>query len=297
MNKILIGFLNAVIRIATPLILGGMGEMLIEKVGILNLGIEGTMLLGAFFGFLLSFVSHSPFLGLLAAMMVGSLSALALGSLVVGLNRRQHVSGIGLTILTMALSAYFFRVTFGLPPSPPQAETFKYLEWPGILRQYPLTYAALVIALVLKLALDFTPFGLRLKAAGEDPEALESSGVSVARTRYLALAIGGALIGAAGAFLSISQLGYFTPDIVSGRGWVCLALVTFGNFKPMGVIVGALLFAAVEAAQIRLQTLGVRIPSDIFSLTPYLLTVLFLALGKRTQVPKAFGKPYEGKEG
>ena len=296
MREALVGFFAATLRISTPLLLGGLGEMVIEKSGVLNLGIEGTMLLSAFTGFLTIHFTHSPWPGLLIAMLTGVLMGLLLGGLTVSLGLRQHVCGLGITILATALALYLYRVVFGTPPIPPRTETFQPLELGGIFRQYLLTYIAFALVGLLHFLFTKTPFGLRLKAVGANPKALDAAGVSVHLLRYKALALGGALIGAGGAFLSTAQLGFFQEGIVSGRGWVALALVTFGNWNPSGVLAGALLFSGIEAAQMRTQTLGVNLPHEIFSLAPYLLTVLALAFLRRRKAPLALLEPYPKRE-
>lgn len=288
----LIGFLNATLRISTPLLLGGVGETVIEKSGVLNLGIEGTMLLSAFTGFVVTYWTRSPWLGLLAGVLTGALVGLLMGVLVVRWGLQQHVCGLGVTLLTTALALYSYRLVFGAPPSPPRVETFPLLELGGIWRQYPLTYIAFALVALSQVVITSTPFGLRLRAAGESPEALEAAGIDACRMRCKALVIGSALIGTGGAFLSIAQLGFFTEGIVSGRGWVCLALVIFGNWTPLGLLAGALLFAGIEAGQIRIQTLGINLPHEIFSLLPYLITVITLAFLKHRQAPQALLKPY-----
>lgn len=298
----LVGLLAATIRVATPLIFGGLGEIITERSGVLNLGIEGTMLLGALMGFLVAYFTESLWLGILAAAGVGMVLGFLMGILTVSLGLNQHVSGLGLTLLASGLALFVFRLAFGEPSVPPQVEPLGYINvpffnhWPivnPITRQYPLTYLALLLIPIAHILMFFTPFGLQLRAVGELPEAVDTCGVNVYRIRYITLIVGGGLMGVGGAFLSVAQLGAFTYGIVAGRGWVCIALVIFGNWTPAGVMLGALLFGGVEALQLRLQTVGFDIPHQIFLALPYVVTIAALAFTRRkTSGPAALLKPY-----
>lgn len=299
-TALLIGLIAATFRIATPLILGGLGETLIEKSGILNLGIEGTMLLGAFSAFLATYFVGDPWLGLVAAVLVGAILGLLMGGLTVSLGLQQHVSGLGVTMLASGLALFAFRLIFGEPQVPPQIETLGYKQIAATLpiigtitKQSPLTYLAFFLVPVIHIVVFQTPFGLRLRAVGELPAAAENAGISVHKTRYKTLIIGSALIALGGAFLSVAQLGAFTYGIVSGRGWVCIALVVFGNWKPIKIFLGALLYASVEALQLRLQTLGFNIPYQIFLALPYIVTIAALVAAQtKAAYPAAFLQPF-----
>ncbi|NOX62645.1 MAG: ABC transporter permease [Chloroflexi bacterium] len=303
----LVGVLAATLRVATPLVWASIGEVYTERAGILNLGIEGTMFLGAFVGFAVAArASDAGFggylwLGLLAAMAAGVLMALLMGLLSVTLGVNQHVSGLGVTLLGIALSLFGFRLVFGESSVLPSVEPFGQFSIFGdlpivgqVFKQYLLTYIAfLILVPVAWWVLYRSSFGLNVRAVGENPEAADAAGVDVYRTRYAALAIGGALMAVGGAFLSLAQLGAFSPGIIAGRGWVCIALVIFARWDPVRATLGALLFGAVFALQLRLQTLGFDLPFEAFLALPYLVTILALAIaGRNAPYPGAYLKPY-----
>ena len=300
MDTFIIGLLAATLRVATPLILGTMGELFCERAGILNLGIEGTMLLGAFVGLVVASASGSLWLGLLMAIVSGILAGLLLGLLTVRMGVNQHVSGLGLTLLLTGLSYFGYRIVIGQRsvqhsiPTFPQFSLFGDLPVLGpIFQQYPLTYIAILLVPVVWWLLYRSSFGLQIRSAGENPEATDAAGVNVFRVRYLALVIGGGLMGAAGAFLSLAQLGSFTFGIINGRGWVCIALIIFANWEPVKVLWGALLFGGVSALQLRLQSTGIRLPYELFLALPYLVTIAALAIaGRNASAPAALLKPY-----
>jgi len=290
----------AALRVATPILLAALGEMLVERAGILNLGIEGIMLFSAFTGFVAAQFSGSLWVGVLAAIATGVLLSALMGLLSVTFGLNQHVSGLGITLLGSGLALYFFRLAYGGASTPPALQR-SFQQWdvlPGtllgtLLGQYWLTYLALLLVPLLAWVLTRTSFGLRLHAVGENPEAVDVAGVNVYRVRYLALLAGGALMGLGGAFLSLAQLGAFTHGIVNGRGWVAIAIVIFGNWRPVRVLLGALLFGFVQALQLRLQAEGVPVPYELLLALPYLVTILVLALtGRNANYPAALLKPY-----
>lgn len=303
--EFLIVLAAAALRVATPILLAALGEMLAERAGVLNLGIEGTMLLAAFVGFVAAHQSGSLWVGLAAAVVTGALMGALMALLSVTLGLNQHVSGLGITLLGGGLALYFFRLLYGGASTPPSlGQSFGQLSvLPGttlapLLSQYGLTYFALLLVPVLALVLRRTAFGLRLHASGENPEAVDIAGVNVYRVRYQALVLGGALMGLAGAFLTLAQLGAFTHGVVNGRGWVAIAIVIFGNWRPVRILLGALLFGFVQALQLRLQAEGVALPYEILLALPYLVTILVLALaGRNASYPAALLKPYRREGG
>ncbi len=298
--EFLIVLTAAALRVATPILLAALGEMLAERAGILNLGIEGIMLFSAFTGFIAAQRSGSLWLGVAAAVATGVVLSALMGLLSVTFGLNQHVSGLGITLLGSGLALYFFRLAYGGASTPPALDR-SFEQWdvlPGtllgtLLGQYWLTYFALLLVPLLAWLLARTSFGLRLHAVGENPEAVDVAGVNVYRVRYLALMAGGALMGLGGAFLSLAQLGAFTHGIVNGRGWVAIAIVIFGNWRPVRVLLGALLFGFVQALQLRLQAEGVPVPYELLLALPYLVTILVLALtGRNANYPAALLKPY-----
>ena len=300
MDTFLIGLVAATLRVATPLVFGTLGELFCERAGILNLGIEGTMFVGAFVGFAAAYLTGSLWLGLLAALIAGVLSGLLMGLLTVKLGVNQHVSGLGMTLLLTGLSLFGYRLLTGARTSQlsidpfPQIRLFGDLPVLGtIFEQYLLTYIAILLVPLVWWLLYRSNFGLKIRAAGENPEATDAAGVNVFRIRYLALAIGGGLMAVGGSFLSLAQLGSFIFGIVNGRGWVCIALIIFANWEPVRVLWGALLFGGVSALQLRLQSQGFKLPYELFLALPYLVTILALALaGRNATAPSALLKPY-----
>ncbi len=302
-QTLIIGLLAATLRIATPILLAGLGEVFAERAGVLNLGIEGIMLMGAIFGFIAAYLSGSLWVGLLVAMMVGLLAGLLMGLLAVTLGLNQHVSGLGVTLLASGLALFSFRVMFKGTSSAPTIAPFQQLSLPGlgllapIFEQYGLTYFAFLLVPAVWWVLHRTIFGLWIRAVGENPEAADTAGGNVALVRYAALAIGGVLMGLGGAFLSLAQLGSATFGIVAGRGWVAIALVIFGNWQPEKVLLGALLFGGVEALQLRLRAVGLQVPYQFLLSLPYLVTILALAIaGRNAAYPAALLKPYKREE-
>lgn len=299
MDSILVLF-GAMLRIATPILFGALGETLIERAGILNLGIEGTMLLAAFSGFVAAQITGSLWIGLLAGALIGVLLCLLMGLLSVTLGLNQHVSGLGITLLATGIALFAFRILYGGASTPPALETsFQPLNpFPNtilapVFEQHWLTYLAFLTVPVVTWLLNRTTFGLRLRAVGENPEAADTAGISVYQMRYQALILGGVLIGLGGAFLSLAQIGAFTHGIINGRGWVAIAVVIFGNWQPSRVLAGTLLFSGVQALQLRLQAAGVALPYELLLALPYLLVIAAIALvGRNISVPGALLKPY-----
>jgi simple sugar transport system permease protein len=241
--------------------------------------------------------------GLLAAMVVGLLAGLLMGWLAVTLGLNQHVSGLGVTLLTSGIALFFFRLLFKGTANPPKIAPFQQLSLPGlgvlapILEQYGLTYFAFLLVPLAWWVLHRTTFGLWIRSVGENPQAADTAGVNVAGVRYAALAISGVLMGLGGSFLSLAQLGTATFGIVAGRGWVAIALVIFGNWQPGRVLLGALLFGGVEALQLRLRAVGVNVPYQLLLSLPYLATIAALALaGRNAAYPAALLKPYKREE-
>jgi general nucleoside transport system permease protein len=300
MIEALPAIVGATLRMMTPILFAGLGETIVERSGILNLGIEGTMLLSAFSGFVAAQLSGSLYVGLLAAILTGVLLSLLMGVLTVSLGLNQHVSGLGITLLASGLALFAFRLMYGGASTPPSLDE-RFLEinlFPNspvepIFSQYGLTFFALLLVPLIGWMLNRTTLGLRMRAVGENPEAADMAGINVYRVRYVALVMGGALMGLGGAFLSLATVGSFTHGLISGRGWVAIAIVIFGNWQPVKVLGGALLFTGMQALQQRLQLAGVPLPYEALLALPYLLTIVALALaGRNASYPAALLKPY-----
>ncbi|MDR3372610.1 MAG: ABC transporter permease [Ancalomicrobiaceae bacterium] len=304
-----VGFLAALIRIATPLMLATLGEMLSERAGVLNLGIEGIMLIGAMAGFCVAYFSGSLWLGVGAAVLAGMVLAALHALLTVSFGLSQHVSGIGVTLLSTGLAFFIYRLVFGQPSQPPSVPPFQTVPIPGlsaipvigtaVFNQYILVYVAMLLVPVMAFILTHTPWGLSVRMVGENPHAAESAGVSVAVKRWQAVVIGGGLMGAAGAFLSLAQFNAFTFGVINGRGWVAIALVVFGQWRPWRCAGGALMFAFIDALQLRLQAsnLGQHVPYETFLILPFLLTIVAMASVSRNAIaPAALLKPFRKEE-
>jgi ABC-type uncharacterized transport system permease subunit len=228
-------FWVAVLRIATPLILGTLGVLLCERAGVLNLGIEGIMVAGAFTGWLAVYSGGSLWLGVGVAALTGAVLGLLHAFLTVSLALSQHVSGLGITLLATALSYYGYRVSFPKVSTPPTITPFAEMGWlpvPILAQQTAMTLLALLAVPLLAYVLFKTPVGLALRMVGENPQAAEGQGVSVAQVRTGAIVAGSALMGVAGAFLTLSAFNAFFFNMVNGRGWICVALVVFASWRP-----------------------------------------------------------------
>ena len=303
-----VGFFAAVLRIATPLLFATLGEMFSERAGVLNLGIEGIMLLSAMTGFSAAYFSGSLWLGIAAAAATGIALGALMGLLTVTLGLSQHVSGIGVTLLASGLAFFFYRLIFGQPSVPPSVVSFHPLSipilsgipaiGPVLFDQFTLVYIGFLLVPLAAFLLYRTPWGLALRTVGENPHAAASAGVSVSGMRYQALLLGGALMGVAGAFLALAQFNAFTFGVISGRGWVCIALVVFGQWSPWRSALGALLFAFIDALQLRLQAgSAIALPYQVFLMLPFLLTIVAMALVSRNvRAPAALLTPFRKEE-
>lgn len=291
----------AVLRIATPLLFGTLGVLLCERAGVLNLGIEGIMVAGAFTGWLAVYLGLPLWAGVAVAALTGAAFGALHAFLTVGLALSQHVSGLGITLLATSLSAYAYRVSFPKVNTPPTVKPFAPMEGLGIpilSAQTPLTLLALLLVPAIAWLLYRTPAGLALRMVGENPQAAESQGVSVLAARSVAVIGGSALMGVGGAFLTLSAFDAFFFNMVNGRGWICVALVVFASWRPGKALLGALLFAFFDALQLRLQQSGAAVlPYQVYLMLPYALSILALVLvARRAAYPQALMKPYRKGE-
>jgi len=294
-------FWVAVLRIATPLILGTLGVLLCERAGVLNLGIEGIMVAGALTGWLAVYSGLPLWAGVAVAALCGALLGLLHAFLTVGLALSQHVSGLGITLLATALSYYGYRVSFPKVSTPPTITPFAEMSWlplPILAQQTALTLLALLAVPVTAYVLFKTPVGLALRMVGENPQAAEGQGVSVARVRTGAIVAGSALMGVAGAFLTLSAFNAFFFNMVNGRGWICVALVVFASWRPGKALLGALLFAFFDALQLRLQQMSdAALPYQLYLMLPYVLSIVALILvARKASYPQALMNPYRKGE-
>ena len=298
-----IGFLAATVRVATPLILATLGETFSERSGVLNLGIEGIMMFGAFAGFITVFLTKNLWLGVTLATLSGLLFGLFMAFLTVTLGLNQHVSGLGITIFATGLAYYLYRAIIGSPTVPPTITPFATISIPllskipiigqVLFNQTIITYFALIAVPISGYLLFKTNFGLSIRSVGENPEAADAVGVNVYKTRYTSLMIAGALMGLSGAFFTLAEFNMFLYDIVGGRGWVSIALVIFANWVPAKVFWGALLFGGIDAMGLRLQGTSISVPFQVYLMLPYVLTILVLILtARKASAPSALLKPY-----
>lgn len=298
-----VGFLAATLRVATPLILATLGETFSERSGVLNLGIEGIMMFGAFSGFIIVYLTKSLWFGVLIATLSGMLFGIFMAFLTVTLGLNQHVSGLGITIFATGLTYYFYRAIIGSPTVPPTINSFNTIAipllskipilGPVLFNQTIITYFALIAVPFAGYILFRTNFGLSIRSVGENPEAADAVGINVYRTRYASLIIAGGLMGLSGAFFTLAEFNMFLYDIVAGNGWVSIALVIFANWIPSKVFLGALLFGGVEAIGLRLQGTSIAIPFQVYLMLPYVATIIVLvATARKASAPSALLKPY-----
>ena len=297
------GTFAATLRMATPLILGGIGATLSERCGILNLGIEGTMLMGAFGAAMVSLLTGSPVLGVLGGIVLGSLMGLLHAFMCIRFKASQTVIGTGINIMAMGITPLLLQAYHGNPGSTPPVPALSSITLPLISKipvigpiigtHSPLTYIALILVPISSFFLFKTRIGLRIRAVGEYPRAADTAGVNVFGLQYLSLALCGALVGMAGAYLSLCQVAMFVKNMTAGRGFMAMAAMIFGKWKPIGVLGAALLFGFSDGLQMAIQSAGWPIPTDFLLAVPYVLTIIVLAgfVGKAVG-PSQVGKPY-----
>jgi general nucleoside transport system permease protein len=300
-TAVFVGILASGIRLATPYLFAAIGETFGQRSGVLNLGVDGQMLLGAFAAFYVVYVTENLWLGLLAAIIVGALMGLAMAFVTVNLQAQQGISGIGFYLFGLGMSDLLFKMLVGTVET---VKGFPKIHIP-FLSDIPIlgeiffnhnlmVYGAFLLVPVSWFVQNKTTLGLKIRAVGENPEAADSLGVSVARVRYFTIIQGGILSGIAGASLSIALLNVFQQNMTSGLGFIAVALVYFGGWRPFGVLGGALLFSMVSSLQLWMQVKNVPIPSDIAVMLPYILTILVLVVSvSRVRAPSALTKPFD----
>ncbi|MDQ7027534.1 MAG: ABC transporter permease [Anaerolineae bacterium] len=300
-NIITASVFASMIRLATPYLFAALGETLGQRSGVLNLGLDGMMLMGAFFAFYAVFITGSLILGLIAAIIVGGLMGLAMAFISVTLKAEQGISGIGIFLFGLGMSELLFQQWIGTPTTVsgiPDVYIPILSDIPVIghifFNHNILVYVAFALVPIMTLVLNKTNFGLMVRAVGQNPEAADAMGVSVTKVRYTTLIIGGILAGLAGASLSIAQINVFQQNLTAGQGFIAVALVYFGGWKPRGVMLGALLFSFVNALQLQISVVGVNIPSEFSAMAPYIITLLALVFASKSrEKPDALTKPFE----
>lgn len=290
--------LAGTIRQSTPLILGALCGLFSERSGVINIGIEGQMLLAAFVGFMVNVYTSNLLLAVLAAVLAGMLMGLLLAFMSVTLKMDQIIGGTVINILALGLTGFFYQVGLAVDgklntiPLGPLAEIP--LVGPVLFRNPPITYLTIILVFVSHYVIFFTRWGLRTRAVGEHPRAADTVGINVYQMRYANVIIGGALAGLAGAFLTLEAVGSFDRGMTNGRGFVALAVLIFGKWTPLGAWGAALLFGFATALNTQLQFFGLNIPHQFIGMLPYVLTIVVLAgfIG-RSRPPAAEGIPYE----
>lgn len=306
MGMVIITVLAATLRLATPLILSSLGGVFSENSGVVNIALEGIMIMGAFFSILAVRYVPNPWFGVFVAMIMGIVTSLILAVLAVHLKANQVVAGVAINLLAGSLAAFLLELVWHRSGQTDPATVSLTQNPIGFLEKIPLlgplfaelnafVYVALILAGVSYYVLFKTPFGLRLRAVGEHPKAADTVGINVYRMRYIAVMISGALAGISGAALSLGSVSLFREGMTAGKGFIALAAMIFGKWHPIGALFASLFFGFAEAIKIQAGTLGLTwIPQDFLSMLPYVATVLALAgvVGKSVG-PAASGKPYE----
>lgn len=299
----IISLLAGTIPISIPILLPALGEIYTQRSGILNLGLEGIMIMGALGGFIGAFFTGNLWFGLFTAAMSGMLFSSIMAFLSITIKANQVIAGTAMTILGSSLAAFIYRVVFGIRKLPPIVESFPSLNCFGLSKipilgpiffnQNIMVYMTFALVFITWFVLEKTPFGLKVKAVGEYPRAADSKGINVALIRYICVLIGGIYAGLGGAFMSLGYMDTFMDHMIAGRGFIAVSVVIFARWNPKRALWAALLFGGANALQMRLQAIGVNIPSQFLLALPYLLTIIVLVgVSKRVSFPAAFTQPY-----
>jgi simple sugar transport system permease protein len=297
-----LALLAATIRMATPLVLAAIGGVFTERSGVINIGLEGMMLIGAFVGVLISHWTGSPWLGVVAAIVAGGLSAWIHAFLSIRYGANQIVSGLGINFLGLGLTPYLSEMVWGSRGHSGGVVSLPCWEIPLVKEipvigqilgpHAPTVFMMLAIVVIAHIVLFKTKWGLRVRAVGEFAKGAAAAGISVPRTRYICVIISGMLAGLGGAHMSVGLLGMWSWGMIAGRGFIALAVMIFGNWRPFGALAAGLVFGFADALQIRLQGLGM--PVQFPQMLPYLVTIIVLAgVMGRARPPADIGKAYE----
>lgn len=297
--------LSTTLIMTTPMLVAAMGTLLIERSGIINIGNEGFMIMGALMGVVGSYVSHSALVGVLAAMISAGLLGLVFAFFTITLRANQVVTGLAINAIAAAVTSLLFRQIFGLSATIPHIATFEPMPIP-LLREIPVLgtlfeqtavgYIAFLLVPLTSFVLRRTRIGLTVRSVGENPRCCDTLGIHVIRTRYLSVLYGSMLAGLGGAFVSMGQLSFFTVGMIAGRGYMTLAAIVFGNYTPWGIMLACILFGAVSSLQYMLQATSTLIPYQIWVAFPYLFAVMALCLYRtRSKAPACSGQPFVRK--
>jgi len=301
LDVINVGLFAAALRMATPIAYASLGGIFSERVGIINIGLEGIMLTSAFTGVTVSYFTGNPWLGVLAAILVGGLLGLFHALLTVKFTGDQIVSGTGINIFAMGFTAYMSQILWGSRGASESVQGLKVVSIPllkdtpiigDIIGSHtPLVYIMFIITVISHIVLFRTPIGLRIRAVGEHPAAADTAGIDVFKIKYLCVMVSGMLAGLGGAFLSLGHLNLFAWGMTGGRGFIAMAAMIFGKWMPFGAFGASVLFGFADALQMRLQALGL-LPPQIILTIPYVITVAVLAGVVGKAIPPSNYKPY-----
>ncbi len=301
----MINLLSMAIMMGTPLLFGAIAEVIAERTGVMVTAIEGIFIVGAWAGFVGGYLSGSLAIGFLFAIIAGVIVASLYGWICIYLKQHQVVTGVAINILVLGLSAFLYRVIFGVPTIPLTVNPLAVIPIPllssipvigeVLFNQNILTYIIYIIAPLSYFMLYKTSLGLTIRSAGENPEAVDVAGINVYKVRFLAVLFAGAMGGIAGAFYSIGFLGLFTTNIIGGRGWIAFAICFLGNWNPKGAIIGTLAFGFAEALAIYMQAKGGNsfFPNELFIAIPYIMTIVLTISRKSFNIPTKLGIPYK----
>jgi simple sugar transport system permease protein len=303
-TAIIISILASMLRIATPILLAALGELVTERSGVLNLGVEGMMLMSAFTAFMVTYFSGSIWLGVLAAAITGGLMAFLMVFMAATLRVEQIVTGMALNLFGAGVSLFWHRLLFDkTQANVATIEIFRPLHIP-VLSDLPyigevlfshrwMTFFAFLMVPVIWFFLYRTKYGLQIRSAGENPRAIDTKGVSVIRLRYFATIFGGIMAGLGGSVLTLGASPRFIPNITAGVGWLAIVAVIAGNWRPWRVMVAALAFALLDSFQFHLQGVGVQFPHQILLALPYVFAIIAMMGSRaRSEAPSALGLPY-----
>lgn len=298
-----ISLLCGTLRTSIPIILAALGQVYTQKSGIMDLSVEGTMVIGCLVGFIAAFFTESLVLGLAFAGLAGLGMGLIMAFLSVTIKANQVIAGTALTMFGTGFASYLYRVVFGVRKLPPVIQNFKAIDF-GPLSDIPVIgpiffnhnitfYGTIFLVLVTWFVMDKTVFGLQVKAVGEDPSAADAKGIKVPLIRYSSIMLGGIYSAMAGATMSLGYMNTYTDHMIAGRGFIAIAVVVFARWLPIRVLLAALLFGLANTLQMRLQSIGVEVPSQLLQALPYILTVIvLLGVSKHVNFPGGFGVPY-----
>lgn len=300
----MISIISRAIMMGTPLLYGAFSEVISERSGMMNTGIEGAFLMGAWGGFVGTYLTKNIWLGILFAILCSLVTMIIYGIITVYMKQQQIVTGTAINIVTIGFCSFFQRVVFGTPTTPLRIETLDKIAVP-VLSKIPIigevffnqniiTYLVYLLIPVVFFVLKNTSLGLIVRSTGENPTAVDVAGINVQRVRFGTLLLSGILCGIAGSFYTVGYLGMFTTSIIGGRGWIAFAICFLGNWTPIGAVLGTLIFGLADSVSIYIQSLGSTgyFPNEVFIALPYILTILLTISRRKFNVPQQLGVPY-----